>query len=122
MEEYMTLLWSSPRNPLLTCSGPPAALGLTTNHSTPARVFAEELTAVSRAAHSLPAAKTTCCMRVSLLSSAYSCSGANGSGAPNTKLVAHDFLFKQSMSGVSPAFCSERAGTTYRPTARLLCE
>src|SRR5438874_12782475 len=85
----------------------------------PALVFAEELTAVSRAPHSLPAAKTTCCMRVSLLSSAYSWLGANGSAKPLRK-VPQALLFRQSARGVAPTFCSERAGTTQKPTVSTL--
>src|SRR2546428_12891793 len=88
----------------------------------PARVLADELTAVSSAPQSLPLANTTCCIRVSLLSTGYSCSGANGSGKPSKKLVAHECMFKQSIIGVSPTFCSERAGTTERPTASVLCD
>ena len=58
-------------------------------------------------------------MRVSLLSIAASCSGANGSRAPKM-LVAHACLFKHAIKGVDPTFCSENAGTTYSPTVRVL--
>src|SRR5215510_3943987 len=59
-------------------------------------------------------------MRVSLLSTLYSWFGANGSGMPSRKLVEHACMFKQSAIGVLPTFCSERAGTTYRPTESVL--
>ena len=35
-------------------------------------------------------------------------------------MVEHERLFKQSISGVLPTFCSDLAGTTYRPTESVL--
>jgi len=59
-------------------------LGFTMNHSIPALFTLLSVRAVSRAPQSFPFAKTTCCMRVSLLSRWDSTSGANGSGPPRT--------------------------------------
>src|SRR5712692_6593215 len=54
-------------------------------------------------------------MRVSLLSSAYSTLGANGSTMP-IKKVEQAALFRQSRSGVLPAFWADRGGNEYCPT------
>src|SRR2546428_10560344 len=108
----MALFWLTARYPWLTRLAPPDAVGFTTNHSIPALVLAEALTAVPRAPHSLPSAKATVSRRVSLLSSAYSWLGAKGSAKPSRK-VEQAFMLRQSASGSSPTFCCDLGGTTY---------
>src|SRR5712692_233965 len=114
----MALFWLTARYPWLTRPAPPDAVGFTTNHSIPALLLAEPLTAVPKAPHSLPSAKATVSRRVSLLSSAYSWLGAKGSAKPSKK-VEQAFMFRQSASGSSPTFCSDLGGTTYWPTVSV---
>src|SRR3954470_21740020 len=59
----------------------------------------------------MPLAYITCCIRVSSESSGRSVS-LNLSGVPDTAL-AHAVTFRQSASGVGPAFCTAGSGTAY---------
>ena len=62
---------------------------MTTNHSMPARVLADDLTPVSRAPQSLPLANTTCCILVSFESGL-----ATTSGPPRTCAVVPTSSFQ----------------------------
>src|SRR5690349_7863452 len=86
------------------------------------------VSAVSSAPHSFPFAYHTCCIRLSFESSVPSdwCGGAGGRRRicqqPGPKGVGSVRSFRQSASGVDPAFWLARAGTPYSPTfSTLLC-
>src|SRR5512133_2993477 len=94
-------------------------------YSIPAR-FRSSVSAVSSAPHSFPFAYQTCCMRESFESVVPSDWGGGGAGSsricqrPGPNGVGSVGSFRQSASGVEPAFGLERAGTPYWPTFRTL--
>ena len=90
----------------------PETLGRTTKNSTPALVVPPTLTAVSSELHSLPSAKVTWCMRVSLASrcemtSSWAGSSTNSScQQPGPNGVARVVSLTHWPRGKSPGFWS----------------
>src|SRR5437773_4913801 len=90
-------------------------------HAMPAFALPSTVTAVSSAPYSMPLAYVTCCIRVSLLSSVDSTSGANGSGAPS-RSVEQGTSLRHCPSGNGPAFWLLGGGGAYAPTpTRVSC-
>src|SRR6476659_7169933 len=102
-------------------------LGRMTYQAMPARRFVDDPTPVSSAPHSAPAAKLTCCMRVSFESSIWSfslCAGSSdGSNRycqqPGPNGVGSFVLLRHVSSGVEPGRCFEDGGTPYCATSTI---